>query len=568
MDDIEVSPEQEALEERNSLIGDFCRETEESLDALEQAIAALRPFVFDMHFSMGDYVHFLHGKDLPTMLESLRVVNRLVHTVKGVSSFLDLTRVNTYCHAVEDLTIGLTRGQIYMDSATYGVIVAIPVVLNRFLEAARSLHSDESVSVEAELAEVESCREAILARMGGGGIHYDEVEGKDLGRIRDFKRDLRVNIQLATYDNLLHDYQAFSQDILQTMKASHTDMAVIQRIEKGLTEHLEQLLLASQGEIVLSRYPRLATDLAAHLGKKVGFSIRRNEAWARPDIWDRCHNALVHMVRNAVDHGIELPEERTAAGKGPEGHIVLEVYEDFRNLYLMLEDDGKGIDPQQVGKSAVEKGVIRAEQLAGMDDEEIQRLIFHSGFSTRRETSDVSGRGVGMDAVLKEIESHLNGRVHIDSKVGRGTRFTLEIPKMETLSECICFGDARYRYAIPVVADLRYLECEPQRVKPVLGGTSMYVSESGEFPLLNLFPQLHPDEYAGMSMNLLPIIQIGRGEEAMGFVVPQIYGQERIKIDRRRNLRRLTRDDGLIFGYGLTDPITMVLDLDFLKGMI
>ncbi len=556
----------EADDERLDLIHDFCRETEESLDTLDTHITVIRKFIYDLSFEITTYVNFIRGLQVEDYLGALQAVNRVVHTIKGVSAFLELEKMNTYCHKIEELTHSLTKGKIYLDQFAYEIIANLPVVLNRFVEALLSSYTDSSVSIEKEIETIENSTNELLRRLDGKIIHLDEIRGQDLGRVRDYKKELKVSIDLKTYDNRLREFQAFSQETLNILRAKGLDLDTLQRVRAGLVGHLDALILSARSNIVLSRYPRLVTDLGQSLGKNIVFKIEKNDAQARPDIWDSCHNALVHLVRNAVDHGIELPEERESTGKTPLGHINMSVTEDFRSIYVSLEDDGRGIDGDEVGEKAVEKGIIRREQLADLSQNEKQRLIFAPGFSTRSDAGQISGRGVGMDAVLKEIEGNLNGKVILNSQKGTGLNIILEIPKTETLSECILFGDENYNYAVPVVPDVQYLEINPRYVNRVMGENPVYTEGDLKLPLLNLFGYLHPGEYKDMSLDYLPVIKVGSGKTLMGIVVPAILGHERIKIDRRKVLKKVADTNGLVFGYGLTDPVTVVLDLEYLQN--
>jgi len=364
------------------------------------------------------------------------------------------------------------------------------------------------------------------------------------------------------------DFQAFSQDIINIMIQRGIEIESTQNIKRNLMNHLDRLVLSARSKIVLSRYPRLVSDLSRSLDKKITFNISNNDAYARPDVWDRCHNALVHIVRNSVDHGIESSKERKRKGKDPMGNMIMNIEEDFRCIYISIEDDGKGIDGDLIGEKAVNKGVISENELKNMTEMEKQRLIFSPGFSTRETASDVSGRGVGMDVVIKEVEENLNGKVILNSKKDIGTCFILEIPKAETLSECIKFGDENNVYAIPVVPGMEFLECDPESVSNLFGKTSIYTKGDLKLPLINLFPELEHPEYFGKSIKFMPIIRVGKDMDQFGIIVPKILGTERIKIDRRKSLNSVVGDSGMVFGYGLTNPVTIVLDIDYIRTMI
>ncbi|MFD1612363.1 chemotaxis protein CheA [Sphingomonas tabacisoli] len=209
--------------------------------------------------------------------------------------------------------------------------------------------------------------------------------------------------------------------------------AEFRRIQ-GAIESASTALRASIAEVrlvslapVLRRLPRLAREVAAVLGKDVEFRIAGDATKADKQIADGLFEPLLHLVRNAIDHGIENRDQRIAAGKPPRGHVSLAIAASGERLLVTLTDDGRGIDPTRVRASAIAKGLIDAEAAAEMSDAQAQRLIFMPGFSTTAAVSDVSGRGVGMDAVRTAVE-RLQGTIDIDSAMGTGTTFHVSLP--------------------------------------------------------------------------------------------------------------------------------------------
>ncbi len=556
-------------EETIDLINDFIRETETSLEAIDESILNLKQYIFPIQkdFDFNMFITHFRGLNVPQYLESIQSINRVVHTIKGISAFIDLNVLNAYCHKTEELTLDLANGKIFLNKTAYNIIESLPNILNRFIEKIKEEYVDKGIDVEKEILAVESCRNELINLMGTEVIHFDELSGKDMGRIRESRKALKVTIDFDKYNKLLNKFQAFSQDSLSLIKDSEISKHVVNEINKGFTEHLDGLIMSAQSEMMLSRYPRIVTDLGSTMGKNINLVVIRNDAMAAPDVWDKCHNALVHIVRNAVDHGIESIKDREINGKSPEGSIEMSIYEDFKNIYISIVDDGAGIDADKVSKIALSKGIISNEELKKMSIMEKQKLIFRPGFSTKESATEVSGRGVGMDAVHKEIEINLNGHIFLESTVGFGTSIMLEIPKNETLSECIVFGDEKHIYGIPVVDGIEFLECNPKFINRVLGKTTVYTEGDLELPIINLFKHIHKYEYNKIKMDFLPIIKIGSGKSAYGLVVPGIKGHERINIDRRKNIKKAVLDEGIVFGYGLTDPITTILDLDYISNL-
>jgi len=556
-------------EETIDLINDFIRETETSLEAIDESINNLKSFVYPAKesFDFEAFLNSFRNQNVNQYLDSIRSINRVVHTIKGISAFIDLTTLNNYCHKAEELTLDLSNGKLFLNEKAFKIIKSITLILNRFIEEIKTNYNDKGINVDKELVEIENCRNELKELIGNKTILFDEITGKDLGRVRESRKSLKVTIDFDKYNKLLNEFQAFAQDSLLLITNSGVGNHIINEIRSGFTEHLDGLIMSAQGRMVLSRYPRIVSDLGASLGKKINYTVIRNDAMAAPDVWDKCHNALVHIVRNAVDHGIETVEERVKKDKEAEGTIEMSIYEDFKNIYISIVDDGAGIDAEKVSKIAISKGIVSESETNKMSETEKQKLIFKPGFSTKENATEISGRGVGMDAVHKEIEINLNGHIFLESHKDIGTSILLEIPKNETLSECIVFGDEHHTYAIPVVEGIEFLECNPKFVKGILKKQKVYTEGDLELPIIDLFKHIHKNEYKNNKMDFLPIIKIGIGKNAFGIVVPKIKGHERINIDRRKSIKKTVLDEGIVFGYGLTDPITIVLDLDYISSL-
>lgn len=194
------------------------------------------------------------------------------------------------------------------------------------------------------------------------------------------------------------------------------------------------------------RFPRLVRDISNKLGKKVNLVMEGEETRADKDVIEALSEPLIHMVRNSLDHGVELPSERTATGKQPEGTIHLRAFQETGSIVVEIVDDGKGIDPARIRAKAAEKGVAAPEALAAMSDDEVIQLIFAPNFSTADQISDLSGRGVGMDAVQTMVTT-FNGTVRVSSLLGKGSTVRLTLPlsmaitRLLTVKECGCtFG--------------------------------------------------------------------------------------------------------------------------------
>ncbi len=267
-----------------------------------------------------------------------------------------------------------------------------------------------------------------------------------------------------------------------------------QRLERN-TRHLEKItrdlqelsmstrMVPVQG--VFQKMARLVRDLSRKSGKQIEFEMAGAETELDRNVVEEIADPLVHMVRNSVDHGVESPAEREAAGKSPSGKIELKAYHKGGNIVIEISDDGKGLNREKLLKKAVENGIVKED--AEMSDQEVYRLIFHAGFSTAEKITDISGRGVGMDVVRKNIES-LRGRIDIDSTLGKGTIFRIQLPLTLAVIEGqeVTVGDENY--IIPTASIEQNLRPVPKQISTVQGGKGEMMMVRGELiPLVRLY---------------------------------------------------------------------------------
>lgn len=241
---------------------------------------------------------------------------------------------------------------------------------------------------------------------------------------------------------------------------------------------------------VLERLPRVATELAYALGKRVSVELEGEEVEVDRAVLDHLDDPLLHLIRNAVDHGIELPEARERAGKDRSGCIRVSAARVGSRLHLRMEDDGLGIDVEGVRRCAVERGMLPEAVAEDLPLERLEELIFEPGMSTRREVSQVSGRGVGLDAVKRTIEA-LGGTISVESLPGSGMAFSLDLPSMVALQRVLIVEVAGERVALPVVAVEAVLELSETMVERA-GGEAFFMWKDEPIPLLSLLQQVRP----------------------------------------------------------------------------
>jgi len=243
-------------------------------------------------------------------------------------------------------------------------------------------------------------------------------------------------------------------------------------------------------ETVTNRLPRVVRDIARDQDKQVAFEMTGEDVELDRSILDRIGDPLIHLVRNAVDHGIESPDAREAAGKSPEGSVEVHAERERDRVTITVEDDGSGLDPERLRAEAVDADVVTDDEAAAMADEEVSDLIFHPGLSTADEVTDVSGRGVGMDVVKRTVED-LKGTISIDSEEGSGTTVTMTLPVTVAIDEILFVESGGEEFGVPTKA---VRDVESARAIETVDGETVLPGEVGDYPVVSLADVLETPE--------------------------------------------------------------------------
>jgi two-component system chemotaxis sensor kinase CheA len=279
---------------------------------------------------------------------------------------------------------------------------------------------------------------------------------------------------------------------------------------------------------VFGRFPRVVRDLARSLNKEVDLELQGEETDLDKNLVEALADPLVHLVRNAVDHGIEPPADREAHGKPRRGRVVLAAAQEGDHIMLSISDDGRGMDPEVLRVKAVEKGMMDTEAAARLDDRECFNLIFHPGFSTKTEISDVSGRGVGMDVVKTRI-AQMNGQVDVLSERGKGTRITIKLPLTLAILPTLMVVLGRQPFALPLASVVEIFNLDLTRTNVVDGQLTMRVRERA-LPLFYLRKWLVPGEEPDYRSGGGHVVVVSVGGARVGLVVDYLIGQEEVVI--------------------------------------
>ncbi len=301
---------------------------------------------------------------------------------------------------------------------------------------------------------------------------------------------------------------------------------------------------------LFSRYPRFVRDLARAAGKEIEIEIAGGETEVDKSVLEALGDPLVHILRNSADHGIEKPCERTAQGKRPRGTISMTAHHEGNRVVVVIKDDGKGIDPVEVGRKAVERGLVTPEVLAGMSEEEIIHFIFLPGFSTVEVVSNLSGRGVGMDVVRTNLD-RINGTVDVASRVGEGTTVSLKIPLTVAIMPAMMVGVGTEHYVVPLASIQEIVKPEGVQAGTIRGRRVLRLRES-ILPLLDLADHFGcRSEEAEAPYALVVGVD---SEKRIGLLVSRLIGRHEVVIksldeifDRTNSISGATvREDGTV----------------------
>lgn len=280
---------------------------------------------------------------------------------------------------------------------------------------------------------------------------------------------------------------------------------------------------------VFGRFPRVVRDLARSLNKEIRLELVGEETDLDKNLVEALADPLVHLVRNAVDHGIEAPEERAAKGKPREGLVVLTASQEGDHILLSIKDDGKGMNADTLRAKVVEKGLMDEESAARLDDKECYNLIFLPGFSTKSEISDVSGRGVGMDVVKTRI-AQMNGVVEIDSEEGAGSTIIIKVPLTLAIMPTLMVKLGGQAFALPLASVVEILDLDLRKTN-VVDGQLVVVVRQKALPLFYLGEWLVQDPHYVIDKDAMAhVVVVNAGGRQVGFVVDQLIGQEEVVI--------------------------------------
>ena len=493
------------------------------------------------------------GQDLlelerrPSDRELLNGIFRASHTLKGTSAFLGFTQLSELSHLMEDLLNKLRKGEL---TATADVIDtmfesfdAVKALLQRI--AAREVQTVDLRRVVENLQVcIQSSDTQKIAAPGASPKEQAPVgESQNVNPVVAAEIvESTIRVEVSRLDNLMNlvgelvlarnrlaqSAQSFTEDSSNpgvVNQLQETSVAV-----DFITTELQLAVMKTRlvpVAKVFNKLPRLVRELSKETQRDIDLQIYGKETELDKSVIDQLNDPLIHIIRNAVDHGIESPDERRKAGKPEKGIIVVHAEREGNHIVVSVEDDGKGMDPEALKKKAIERGLVTEAAAAEMSDHEARNLIFIPGFSTAHAVTNISGRGVGMDIVRTNI-AKLKGVIEIDSVLGRGTVFTLKLPLTLAIIQGLIVEAGGESFALPLGAVLEVVRIRKSEVATV-NGKKVLRMRSSVLPVAEL-SRILCRETKERTAEWAYVVVVTWSNQQMGIIVDSLKGQREIVI--------------------------------------
>ncbi|WAT16182.1 chemotaxis protein CheA [Xanthomonas fragariae] len=543
----------------DDIAADFIVEAQEILDRLGEQLVSL--------------------EQAPDEADQLNAVFRGFHTLKGGAGFLAIKPMVELCHAAEE-TLGMARsGQAVLQPHHFDAAQQSLDYLQAMLDAMGSgapvPHAPAALIAQFDAKSGPPAIKAVPKPAAAAAPAHDNGHAaaapgtkpapKAAAKGADAEQTVRVDTKrLDAIVNLIGEL-VLSRNRLKTLRTRLRDEELDRAVSvlDIATARLQTAVMRTRMQPVskvFSRFPKVARDVARTLSKEVELELIGAETELDRNLVEALADPLVHLVRNAIDHGIELPALREATGKPRSGHVRLSAQQEGDYVSIEIQDDGAGIDPERLREIARNKGLIDAEAAARLSTDECLHLIFMPGFSTKAEVTDISGRGVGMDVVQSRIRE-LSGQIQIQSELGRGSRFMIRVPLTLAILPTLLVQAGEAVYALPLARVVEVLHA-PQTSLGWFDGRAVLDRRSHTLPLIDLRRWLGvPAEQPP----LLTVVLLQAGETRFGLVVDQVRGREEVVIKPLpRALRGLPGYSGAtLIGDG---RMALILDVDGLRS--
>ncbi|MFN8674395.1 MAG: chemotaxis protein CheA [Candidatus Sericytochromatia bacterium] len=351
------------------------------------------------------------------------------------------------------------------------------------------------------------------------------------------------------------------EELLELSRNLNEKLSTFSRLNSELQENVMRIRMLPIGT-VFNRFSRIVRDLSKEMGKKVELIIEGEDTELDKTIIEEISDPIMHIIRNAIDHGLESPNERLSIGKIETGIIKLNAYQQGNGIVITIQDDGKGLNLEKIKNKAIEKGIINKD--SKLSESQIVNLIFEAGFSTADEVTGISGRGVGMDVVKKNI-SNLKGTIEIETKENKGTKFVLKLPLTLAIIQSLIVNIGNRNFALPLSTVVESYRAIPDEVKILDGKPVIKLREE-------VLPILHFEDYFMLSKinensKYYYVVIIGVAEKKFAFIVNKLIGQQEIVIKPIND--PFVKIPGIAGATLLGDTVTLIIEpSNVVKGLL
>jgi len=473
-----------------------------------------------------------------------------LHTLKGNSGMMGFSSIKEYVHRLEDVFARVSDGGLGLDTEVFDRLFAGASALRDALEQAcrggvevRDL-APEMASLDALLlSSGRAVAPPALADDGEPAEQAAALESPEAQRAVETRyvaaRSSTVRVDFSQLDHLLNlvgeliifrtKLDEVGRDLAERLGGRDAGRDLVSAVQQvaGVSAQLQETVMDIRMlpiRHVFERFPRLVRDLARQQGKQVELIMEGEGTRVDKAIIDEIGEPLLHLIRNSLDHGIETPAVRVARGKTPTGTILLSAVQESNHVLITIMDDGAGIDAQIVRRKATARGLLKGDE--SLNERELVQLIFAQGFSTAEKVGELSGRGVGLDVVLKSIE-RLNGLVEVETVPGVGSKFIIELPLTLAIISALLVEAAGRTFAVPLGPVMESLKLRPEDIRSINGRDTLRLRD-------RIVPLIRLAEFFGLPEASLPgkeyVVILGRGDKRVGLVVDRLRGQQEVVI--------------------------------------
>ncbi|MFO7752276.1 MAG: chemotaxis protein CheA [Desulfobacteraceae bacterium] len=581
----------------------------------EEDLEILSDFVSEAEDNLGTIEgNLIELEQDPSNMDTVNEIFRPFHTIKGVSGFLALNRINRLSHATENLLDSARSGEFTINRKAVDVILQSVDTLKSLVARVKqstmegAMLSDDDIHIEPVIQSLKQTHQALLEGTGDrlgemlvdrGLVDSEAVEqaleaqkehpDKKIGELLvDDRKVQPEQVASAVTEQAGARKQAESHVKVSTGKLDDLvdyagEMVIAQSILKQKTAndpYLSQdvanlgMIVTRMQNIAMSmrmipikstfmKMTRLVRDLSRKSGKRVELKMSGEETEIDRNMVDALYEPMVHMIRNAVDHGIESASERTGRGKAASAAVWLRAYHKGGYLIIEIEDDGKGLDKERILEKAESKGLITGDE--NFSDTRIYDLILQPGFSTAKEVTDVSGRGVGMDVVKEGIEK-FRGRLAIGSEKGVGTKFMISLPLTLAIIDGMLVRVGEEKYVIPTIAVQKAFRPDRKDCYTVEGKGEMVKDRDGLIPLVRLGHVFNSETVSSSPWESLLVVAESK-DDRRALLIDELLGKDEYVI---KNLGGTLGDiEGLSGGAILPDgKVGLILDVQGIFEMV